>query len=83
MEVIDLMRQVWAEAEVRKDDITGQTTARPKEYAIFRDGKLFKNKCILLRAFFSPKRSCYYYYHFLKFGFATSLTQSQVTILGL
>lgn len=55
MEVIDLMRQVWAEV-IRKDDITGQTTARPMNMQFLEMENNLKIKCVLLRAFLPPQR---------------------------
>ena len=49
MEVIDLMRQVWAEV-IRKDDITSQTTARPMNMQFLEMENYLKIKYVLLRA---------------------------------
>lgn len=71
MEVIDLMRQVWAEV-IRKDDITGQTTARAMNMQFLEMENYLKIKCVLLRAFL-PQEKLLLLLSFLKFGFATSL----------
>lgn len=67
MEVIDLMRQVWAEV-IRKDDITGQTTARPMNMQFLEMENYLKMKCVLLRAFL-PKEKLLLLLSFFKIWF--------------
>ena len=55
MEVIDLMRQVWAEV-IRKDDITSQTTARPMNMQFLEMENYLKIKYVLLRAFLPKEK---------------------------
>ena len=55
MEVIDLMRQVWAEV-TRKDDITGQTTSRPMNMQFLKIENYLKIKHVLLRAFLPKEK---------------------------
>lgn len=68
MEVIDLMRQVWAEV-IRKDDITGQTTARPMNMQFLEMENNLKIKCVLLRAFLPPKEKLLLLLSFFKIWF--------------
>ena len=55
MEVIDLMRQVWAEV-IRKDDITGQTTSRLMNMQFLKMENYLKIKHVLLRAFLPKEK---------------------------
>ena len=55
MEMIDLMRQVWAEV-IRKDDITSQTTARPMNMQFLEMENYLKIKYVLLRAFLPKEK---------------------------
>lgn len=66
------MRQARA-GLIRKDDITGQTTARPVDMQFLKMENHLKIKYVLVTAML-PKEELLY---FLKFAFPTSLTQSQ------
>ena len=62
------MRQVWAEV-IRKDDITGQTTARPMNMQFLEMENNLKIKCVLLRAFLPPKEKLLLLLSFFKIWF--------------